>query len=108
MPGGCRGGQARTASVCTTARKWGAGPLPVAEEADMRQELLRGASEFGCHGDRRPGVVRREPGGSVHRILNVVALPPQPAVPVERGAELTPDGDLDGVMPASRGDAQSL
>jgi len=40
--------------------------------------------------------------------LNVVALPSQSAVSVERGAELAPHGNLHGVMPAPCGGAQPL
>jgi prevent-host-death family protein len=63
----------------------------VAEETEMRQQLLSGGGEFGCHCDGRPGVIWRKPRGSVQRVFNVVALPPQSAMPVERGAALSPD-----------------
>jgi len=54
------------------------------------------------------GVVGREPGSNHNRVLNVVSLPPQATVPVEGGAKLTSDGNLDYVMAAFGGGAQSL
>ncbi len=58
----------------------------------MRQQTFRRVGEFGCHGNGRPGIIRREPGRSHHGVFNVVSLPTQPAVPVEGNPELTPDG----------------
>jgi hypothetical protein len=58
----------------------------------MGQQPRRRVGDFRRHGNRGPSVIRREPGRSHHRVLNVVSLPAQTAIPVERSVELAAHG----------------